>query len=1050
MSIDVYAMAEDIRREAQGHLSEATLRIRVERILANYLASIGVSYQSVHERRTVTTGQRTDALFGTVVIEYKKPGRLGAPAQWKEATEQLQGYLEEEATRTGLSIERYAGILIDGRNIGFIRRVETSWSVVGPEVIHANNISLLLEYLRGLSRKPLDPEQLSSDFGPQADVARQTIEVFWKELNNPAPKTEMLYQEWEHLFGQVSGYRPEQLPEIMEMEREYDIDARHDLSRLLFTVHTYYALIIKLLAAEILTLVRLGIGHSFVERLAVLKSDELRLSLIEMEDGGTFRRLQIENLLEGDFFSWYLDQWNPTIGNAIQKLLLTLQKYEPGTAILAPERVKDLLKRLYQHLVPATMRHDLGEFYTPDWLAQWVLDKLEYDGKLETRLLDPSCGTGTFLILAINRVREKAKENGAANEAILEAITKNIVGFDLNPLAVVAARTNYILALGDLLEAQTEPIVIPIFLSDSIFSPSRRNTLAGPVCSYTISTQRGPITVDIPVPLIEQNKLASVLAEVEMAVLQADANEDECLERVAVRADFTEEETANYAEYIKTLFREIRSLEIQHWNRIWTRIIKNYYASAAVGEFDIIAGNPPWLRWTRLPASYRETIKDYCIAYGLFSQDTYVGGIETDISTILTYSAIEKWLKQGGVLGFLITQTVFKSMSSEGFRKFQLPNGTKLQVMEVHDMVELKPFENVANKTAALFLRKGIATSYPVPYIVWEKIQKMKPRQEMALPEVQALTRQLNWAAAPIYPNGGPWLTMEPALLPTVQRMIGQSRYTARKGITSDLNGFFWIEIVSQRADGNLHFRNLHTIGKHTIASYEGIIEPGIVFPLVRGRDARPFYIVDTQLYVIVPQNGMRGYSEATMRQSYRKALDYFRAYKSQLENRSSYRRYHIGHNAAELGPYYSLWNVGPYTFALHKVAWREVQDPRHFYASYIGPKKDPFLGEVPIIPDHKLYFVPCQTAEEAHYLCGFLNSPAVRAFVTGYVIDTQIATHITEYIGIPTYDSTNSAHEELSALSSTISKQQRAASASEQVRIEKIVEDLLLQSKKM
>jgi hypothetical protein len=679
MSIDTHALAEDIRREAQDNISEATLHIRVERILANYLAAIGVSYQAVHERRTITTGQRTDALFGTVVIEYKKPDRLAAPAQWKEATEQLQGYLEEEAIRTGLNVERYAGILIDGRNIGFIRHVETSWSVVGPEAINANNISLALEYLRGLSRKPLDPDQLSNDFGPRADVTRQTIEIFWKELNNPAPKTEMLYQEWEHLFGQVSGYQPEQLPEIIEMEREYDIDARHDLSRLLFTVHTYYALIIKLLAAEILTLVRWGIGHSFVERMAILNSDELRQSLAEMEDGGTFRNLQVENLLEGDFFSWYLDQWNPTIGNIIQRLLLTLQKYEPGTAILAPERVKDLLKRLYQHLVPATMRHDLGEFYTPDWLANWVLDKLGYDGKLETRLLDPSCGTGTFLILAINRVREKAKENGATDETVLKAVTKNIVGFDLNPLAVVAARTNYILALGDLLEAQTGPIVIPIFLSDSIFSPSSRNTLAGPVCSYTIATQRGPITVDIPVPLIEQNKLASVLAEVEMAVLQADADEDECLERVADRAGFTEEETANYAEYIKILFPEIRSLEIQNWNRIWTRIIKDYYASAAVGEFDIIAGNPPWLRWTRLPASYRETIKDYCIAYGLFSQDTYVGGIETDISTILTYSAIEKWLKHEGVLGFLITQTVFKSISSEGFRSTSAAEQTRIE-----------------------------------------------------------------------------------------------------------------------------------------------------------------------------------------------------------------------------------------------------------------------------------------------------------------------------------------------------------------------------------
>ena len=43
-----------------------------------------------------------------------------------------------------------------------------------------------------------------------------------------------------------------------------------------------------------------------------------------------------------------------------------------------PELTRDLLKQLYQYLVPRHLRHDLGEYYTPDWLAQ--------------RVLDPACG----------------------------------------------------------------------------------------------------------------------------------------------------------------------------------------------------------------------------------------------------------------------------------------------------------------------------------------------------------------------------------------------------------------------------------------------------------------------------------------------------------------------------------------------------------------------------------------------------------------------------------------------------------------------------------
>jgi SAM-dependent methyltransferase len=801
--------------------------------------------------------------------------------------------------------------------------------------INANNIRIALEYLRGLSRKPLDPGYLSEDFGPQSTVARQCIAALWEALNIPSQKSTLLYEEWKHLFGQVSGYEREQLPDIAQLAHEYRLSTIQDMPRLLFTIHTYYALIIKLLAAEILTLVRQGIEQSFVERIAMSTNDALQQALRKMEDGGVFRDLQIENLLEGDFFSWYLDQWNPTLAEAIHHMLITLQHYEPGTTLLAPNKVKDLLKRLYQHLIPASLRHDLGEYYTPDWLAEWVLNKVDYDGTLHKRILDPSCGTGTFLVQAINRAKEKARSENLADETVLQAILQNVVGFDLNPLAVVAARTNYILALGDLLAAQTSPVVIPIFLSDS-------------------------------------------------------------------------------------------------------------FASASVGEFDIIAGNPPWLRWTRLPISYRETIKDYCVSYGLFSQDTYVGGIETDISTIVTYSATEKWLKNGGILGFLLPQTVFKNESSEGFRKFILPEGTGLQVIEAHDMSELKPFGNVANKTSALFLRKGAVTSYPIPYFIWEKSQKTPLRQDMTLAQVQAITQQVSWSATPIYPNGGPWLTMESQLLPTAQRMIGKSGFQAHKGITSDLNGVYWIHVLEKRADDSLRFRNLHAVGKHAVAPFEGLIEAGVVFPLARGLDAKPFFVEASSTYVIVPQNSMRGYPEVHMRQTYRKALDYFRLYKQQLEARSSYQRYHTTRNGKELGPYYSLWNVGPYSFTDHKVVWREVQNPRQFFVSYLGPRNDPFLGEVPVIPDHKLYFVPCTSADEAHFLNGFLNSLAVRAFVAGYAINTQIATHITEYINIPVFDASNRLHVELSQVSSTIHAERRSATETELADIERIVEHLL------
>ena len=111
-----------------------------------------------------------------------------------------------------------------------------------------------------------------------------------------------------------------------------------------------------------------------------------------------------------------------------------------------------MLKRLYQYLVPKRIRHDLGEYYTPDWLAELVISEIGYDGNLNKRFLDPTCGSGTFLVLAIKRARQYALDHFVDETETLEGILKNIVGFDLNPLAVLSARTNYLIALGKLIK----------------------------------------------------------------------------------------------------------------------------------------------------------------------------------------------------------------------------------------------------------------------------------------------------------------------------------------------------------------------------------------------------------------------------------------------------------------------------------------------------------------------------------------------------------------------------------------------------------------------
>jgi hypothetical protein len=96
--------------------------------------------------------------------------------------------------------------------------------------------------------------------------------------------------------------------------------------------------------------------------------------------------------------------------------------------------------------------------------------------------------------------------------------------------------------------------------------------------------------------------------------------------------------------------------------------------------------------------------------------------VKKTLSMLFVYVSADYYLKNGGKLGFLITQEVFKSKGAgEGFRRFQIGDREYLKVLKAHDLATIQPFEGATNKTALIVLKKGEKTKYPVPYILWTK-----------------------------------------------------------------------------------------------------------------------------------------------------------------------------------------------------------------------------------------------------------------------------------------------------------------------------------------
>ena len=72
----------------------------------------------------------------------------------------------------------------------------------------------------------------------------------------------------------------------------------------------------------------------------------------------------------------------------------------------------DIGAMLYETVIPPDERRQLGEYYTPAWLARVMVREL-VQKPLEQRVLDPACGSGTFVVEAVAHFLERPSGRGA-------------------------------------------------------------------------------------------------------------------------------------------------------------------------------------------------------------------------------------------------------------------------------------------------------------------------------------------------------------------------------------------------------------------------------------------------------------------------------------------------------------------------------------------------------------------------------------------------------------------------------------------------------------
>ena len=115
------------------------------------------------------------------------------------------------------------------------------------------------------------------------------------------------------------------------------------------------------------------------------------------------------------------------------------------------------------------------------------------------------------------------------------------------------------------------------------------------------------------------------------------------------------------------------------------------------------------------------------------------------------------------------------------------------------------------------------------------------------------------------------------------------------------------------------------------------------------------------------------------MRRDYPRTYAYLKQFEPLLAARAAYRRYQ-GRQ-----PFYSMYNVGPYTLAATKVIWRRMD--RMIRAAVVESIDDPHLGTRPLVPQETCVLIACDGSDEAHYLCAVLNSTPVHELVAAHSV---------------------------------------------------------------
>ena len=332
--------ADKLKKTAARAKKEEEIRIETEKQLAFIQKEADIELEAEHEF-TVASG-RIDSVYDRVLIEYKNPASSGArigpkvdsPGS-KKVIDQIKTRFYDMRTQFNQPLNALLGVGLDGNRFIFIRFRDEKWDVEDPVEVNEHSAKRFLWALfnLGVSGKPFSPGYLADDFGSQAKLAQDGIRALYEAIvDTDSIKAQTFFDQWKILFGEVCGYDVDNpSAKIQKLADSYGVPTENlKAAELLFAVHSYYAIFMKLLASEIVAFFH-KLPTPLKKIMQAGTSNKLKREMEGLESGGIFRHLGINNFLEGDLFAWYTFVWSEPIEKLVRDMASRLDNYNPGT-----------------------------------------------------------------------------------------------------------------------------------------------------------------------------------------------------------------------------------------------------------------------------------------------------------------------------------------------------------------------------------------------------------------------------------------------------------------------------------------------------------------------------------------------------------------------------------------------------------------------------------------------------------------------------------------------------------------------------------------------